>query len=366
MNAPLDNKTDTPSESAFGWYLTSSSLWVCGMSLQGFLISWMLVDILEAPADQAGFARSLIDLPGIFMVLLGGIIADRVNARTMLLSMHTLMALPAFMVGLLYWQFGLNLWGVIAFGVVSSIFMFLSDPARQAILSRVTQADMQRAVARMTVVTSVVGLAGVWLGGRLEEIGLAQMLFLQSLIFLISAVAVIRLPDLPIESGKRGILEGVKALWNMPLLLSVIGLNFISSLFNAGAYIIGMPYIVNRVYEGDAAMFSAVMMIFTIGSISSNIVLLKFMPLLRPGRLFLMMQLTRMLILLVLWTQPPIWLFFAAILAWGLNMGTTTTMVRAIVQTTERVKIFTNPPVLYIGSYRLFVTFQAIRVYSKS
>jgi predicted MFS family arabinose efflux permease len=44
------------------------------------------------------------------------------------------------------------------------------------------------------------------------------------------------------------------------------------------------------------------------------------------------MQLTRVAILLVLLTQPPLWLFYAAIFAWGLNMGVTTTMVRTTVQ----------------------------------
>ena len=72
--------------------------------------------------------------------------------------------------------------------------------------------------------------------------------------------------------------------------------------------------------------------VFTIGSIGSNVLLYFFMPLLRPGRLFLLMQLSRVLILFLLWIRPEQWLFFVLILAWGLNMGVTTTMVRAIVQ----------------------------------
>ena len=348
MNAPLEApQVEVPPKSAFGWYLTSSSLWICGMSLQGFLITWMFVDILKAPADEVGFGRMLIDLPGIFMVIIGGLIADRVNARTMLLSMHILMALPACVVGLMYLQLGLSFWGVVAFGFTASIFMFLSDPARQAILNRVTRTDIQRTVAMLTVVTSIVGLGGIYIGGRLEQIGLAQVLFLQGFIFLVSAVAVRMLPDLPatrqhstVEQGQHparrflnNTLEGVIAIWKTPLLFSVIGFNFISSLFNAGAYIIGMPFIVTEVYGGDAALFALVMMVFTGGSIGSNVILLFFMPLLQPGRLFLIMQLTRMMILLIVWSQPPMWLFFLAIFGWGLNMGITTTMVRSIVQT---------------------------------
>jgi hypothetical protein len=74
------------------------------------------------------------------------------------------------------------------------------------------------------------------------------------------------------------------------------------------------------------------MIIFTTGSVGSNLLLLTFMPLKWPGRLFLFMQLTRVVILLVLFTRPSLWLFYAAIFAWGLNMGVTTTMVRTTVQ----------------------------------
>ena len=56
------------------------------------------------------------------------------------------------------------------------------------------------------------------------------------------------------------------------------------------------------------------------------------MPLHRPGRLFLLMQITRALILVLLWLQPSTWLFYLGIFAWGLNMGVTTTMVRTTVQ----------------------------------
>ncbi len=42
--------------SAFPWYLTSSSLWMAAMSLQGFLITWMLVGILRHPGRSSATA----------------------------------------------------------------------------------------------------------------------------------------------------------------------------------------------------------------------------------------------------------------------------------------------------------------------
>lgn len=325
----------TPSRSAYPWYLTSASLWMAGMSLQGFLFTWLLVGTLETPADQVGIARSLAEFPPLAILLLGGVLGDRFNGRHFLTLMHLLMALPPLLIMGVFEAGALSYTWVLIFGVLMAGIQALSDPARQSALSRVSRLDVQRSVTIMTIFTSSVGIGGFYLGGQLDELGLAAVLLLQSLIFAIGMIATWRLPDLPNEqalSGRPGLGTGLRALWQLPLVRNVIGLNFVSSLFNAGAYIVAIPYIAKEVYGGDAGFFATVMTVFTIGAIGSNLALLLFMPLKHPGRLFLLMQLTRALILLLLWFEPSLWLFHAGILAWGLNMGVTTTMVRTTVQ----------------------------------
>lgn len=322
-----------PARSAFPWYLTSSSLWMAGMSLQGFLFTWLLVGILETPADRVGIARFLAEFPPLAVLLLGGILGDRVNGRSYLSIMHVLMGLPPLLIAMVHNLFGLAYGWVVLFGVLMASLQALSDPARQSVLSRVARLDIQRAVTAMTICTSLVGLTGFYLGGRLDTLGLTAVLLIQSAMFGGGLAATIRLPDLALPNTARpGIVAGFQAVWQLPLIRNVIGLNFLSSLFNAGAYIVAIPFIVREVYQGDAAFFATIMIVFTSGSIGSNVLLFTLMPLARPGRLFLLMQLTRALILALLWLQPSIWVFHATIFAWGLNMGVTTTMVRTTVQ----------------------------------
>ena len=61
-------------------------------------------------------------------------------------------------------------------------------------------------------------------------------------------------------------------------------------------------------------------------------VLLAFQPLRTPGRLFLIMQLTRILVLALIWIQPAFWVLIVATVGWGLNMGITTNLARSMVQ----------------------------------
>lgn len=307
------------------------------MSLHGFLFTWLLVGVLERPANEAGFARSLAEFPPLLILLLGGILGDRLNGRSFLTVMHVLMALPPLLIAMVFHLGWLSYWWVVVFGVLMASIQSLSDPARQAVLSRVTRTDVQRTITITTIATSLVGLSGFVVGGLLESWGLVVVLIIQAGLFLLGVQATQRLPDLPPPTVQRHkplteLLEGVRACGRLPLVRNIITLNFLSSLFNGGAYIIAIPYIATEVYGGDAAFLARVMIVFTAGAIGSNVILLLFMPLKHPGRLFLLLQLTRVMILFTLWIKPTLWLFYLMLLAWGLNMGVTTTIVRTTVQ----------------------------------
>ncbi len=303
------------------------------MSLYGFLFTWLLVGVLDRPADEAGMARFIAEMPPLALLLLGGVLGDRMNGRTYLIVMHIAMVIPPLIIAAVYTNDSLNYIWVVLFGVLTASIQSLSDPARQAALSRVSHLDIQRSITLMTIVTTGVGMFGFYLGGHLEEFGLAEVLMIQAAMFLVGALFVRGLPDLPAPTSKRpSLAEGLRAAWSTSLARNLIGLNFLSSLFNAGAYIIAIPYIVKEVYGGDAALLASIMIVFTCGSVGSNILLWFWMPLKQPGRLFLHMQLSRIVILGALFFGPPLWLFYILLFCWGLNMGITTTMVRSTVQ----------------------------------
>ena len=333
MTSTASDHPELPGKAEFPWYLASSSAWLGAISLQGFLVTWLMVGTLEIPADKVGFLRSLLELPAI-LVLVGGVAADRMDPRKLLQWAHVVIAVPPLLVAVAYTYGYLNLWVVVAFGMAMVTLQGLSDPARQTMLNRITRIDIQRTVTLTTIVTSLVGILAMWIGGKLETIGLTKILLIQSGFFLLGLLAINRLSPIPHRPASKrvNLVQGFRSAMGFTLIRNLIGLNFASSLFNAGAYIIAIPFIVKDVYFGDAAFYANVIIVFTCGSVGSNLILFRFMPLLKPGRLFLIMQLSRALILGLLLTEPALPLFYLSIFAWGLNMGGTTTMARAIVQ----------------------------------
>ena len=311
------------------------------ISLHGLLIAWIFVGILETSAGTYAWIRFFMELAPLAVLLLGGLWADRADARNLIL----LLSLLAIVLPLLLIPFAgsITLQVAFLFGLGMALLQALSDPARQSIINRVTRFDIQRTVTITTVITTLAGLVGVWVGGKLETIGIRQILVIQAAVIAASAFALGRLPALPptiraeesaaLDHGLMSRLsQSFSLFWGFPLIRNVIGLNFLSSLFNAGAYTIGVPYIVTQVYEGNADFFADTMIWFMAGSIGSTAFLLLVMPLLHPGRTFICLQLTRVVILAALWLQPPVWFFFVIISLWGVNMGITTTLVRTVVQ----------------------------------
>lgn len=320
-----------PRRAALPWYLASTAAWMGAMALQVYLVQWLLVFHLQADALVVGISRALIEVPPVAMLLIGGLVADRTDGRRLLVALAIAACLPPLAVAL--FGEGLPYWAIIAFGTSMAILQSAGDPARAAAVSRVTRIDIQRTVTVTTIATTVVSMGAVWAGGRIETLGLATVVLGQAALLALCAATSAKLPPLPpVYAGTQQLTAGLAALWRATLVRNVIGINFVSALFNAGAYIVVMPLVVREVYHGDGAFLAALFVAFTAGTAAGNLGLLLTMPLKRPGRLFLLMQLTRMGLLLALFFEPPAWLLFALIAGWGVNMGVTSTLARTTVQ----------------------------------
>ena len=323
--------SEKPPLIAFPAYLVSSSLWVAALGLENLLVSWILVGVLQESADVFGQSRAFIALPPLLMLLVGGVIADRVDARKLLISVTLVTAIaPLLLASSLD---SLSIWLVIAFGTSIALLNAISDPARQAMLNRITRTDIQRTVTIVMIVPSLVSMASMSLLTQLEVLGLAWVLVILSVIFVVSALALIGLPKMePAQRSELGLLSGFRAILNLPLIRDLIAMNFLSALFNAGGYMVAMPFIATQVYGAQEGFFATVMIVFTLGSTGSNFVLLFIMPLRRPGRVFVALQLTRAVILVAMIIEPSAWLFLVLVFLWGVNMGITSTLMRSNVQ----------------------------------
>ena len=306
--------------------------------MQQLLLSWILIGILELPATQVGVIQALIGIPGIFVLLMGGAVADRADPRNLLIGVYIIA--PVFPMFLIAMDFSgwFAVWSVIVWGFGMGLVQSYSMPAQQAILNRISGDHVQKGVTAATAAGFVVQVIGLGLAGQIDRLGISPVLFVQGLVIALAAWAMTRVSKVtggappPRQSALQGIADGLRATYRDRIIFNVLAINFASSIFNAGAMMTVLPFIVKRVYQGDALTLSALMAVFFGGAALSNAILLRFMPLLRPGRLFLVMQLSRVVVLYVVYLRPDWWLLVLTVFVWGLNMGVTSNLPRTIVQ----------------------------------
>ena len=281
--------------------------------------------------------QAAVGIPGLFVMLLGGARADDRDPRLLLIRVYSYAPLlPLFLIAII--NFGqLTIWSVLIWGLGVSFCVSYSSPAQQAILNRIASSDVQKAVSAATAIAFSVQMLGLGIAGTMDELGLIPVLCFQGVCLGLGAVSIRLLEPQPptntnSESTYSNIIAGLKAIYHQKVIMQTLLINFVSSIFNAGAFMTVFPFIVKRIYEGDALLLSFLMIVFYGGATASNFIMIRVMPLVRTGRIFLIMQLTRMLILGVMWIQPSFWIFTLAAVAWGLNMGVTTTLARTIVQ----------------------------------
>ncbi|MCB1691114.1 MAG: MFS transporter [Pseudomonadales bacterium] len=325
-------------DAGFRSYLGTTAFTGIAFSMQQLLVSWMLVGILVLPAGKVGVTQAIIGIPGILFMLIGGASADRSDPRSLLLRVYGVAWLIPFGLALAVYNQWLNVWSVMLFGLGMSTITAFSNPAQQSILNRVAGREVQRAVTASTAIGFLMQIIGLSLAGQMETVGLTVVLCTQGGCLLLGAFAVRRIAAEASTFEEKGdpmirvVLDGLAATYRNRTIFHTLVINFISSVFNAGAFTTVLPFIIKRVYEGDALGLAGVMIIFFGGAAISNFLMLRLMPFVRPGRVFLAMQLSRVIIVAILWFSPPWWLLTIVLFGWGLNMGVTSTLARTIVQ----------------------------------
>ena len=333
------------------WYNASNALWMAGFSMQQLLVTWILVGVLERSPETVGLARLIIGLPALLFMLWGGVIGDRMDGRKLLIQSHLLSMLPPLILALAIFFDHLGFWAVILTALAANLLNSASNPARNTILNIVAGSRLQYAISLSTGIGSVATIMGTRVAGSIDSVGLIEVLLIQVACFGIGAIFLIGLrPHAPSPQTSQApstqapsteaaptsmteiIREGLVYTWNFKLARDIVGLNFLSSFFNAGAWMVAIPFIISRIYAGDALLLANITVVFYFGSLIANFGLLKFMPLLRPGRLYLIMQVSRVLVLYLIWIEPSIEWFYLASAYWGFNMGVTTTMSRLMIQ----------------------------------
>jgi MFS family permease len=220
-----------------GNFLSNIGTWMQNVA-QGWLV--LLLTNSAFWLGVVGFAGSI---PFLIFTLFGGVIADRVDKRRLLLVTQTVMMMLAFLLAALAWFKVITVWEVAAIAFMNGVAMSMNAPSYQAMVPRlVKREDLTNAIALNSAQFNMSRILGPTLGGYAMAIfGVAGNFFLNGVSFLavLWALTHIEYPDVKParhESMWESLRGGFAYLHENKQMLVLIWMTVAASLF-------GIPFL---------------------------------------------------------------------------------------------------------------------------
>jgi MFS family permease len=206
---------------------------VSGQQIMWVAQGWLVYQLTESPV-YLGYVGLATALPAIFLNLAGGVTADRLDQRKVILSTQVVTSASVFMLATLTAFEVVHVWQVLAVAFTSGCMQAFNNPARQSIFpGLVDRKDLMNAVALNSMVWQGTRIVAPATGGAIIAVfGVATGMYVCAFGFLILGLAVIGLP----EPQKRERPAGVSVLGELGTGVAFIRANFIFT------FLIGMSF----------------------------------------------------------------------------------------------------------------------------
>lgn len=261
-----------------GAFLSNTGTW-----MQAVAQGWLVLQLTNS-ALWLGIDAFVATAPGFFLTLAGGVFADLVDRRRLLLYTQVVAGVAAIALATLVWTNQITVWMVLAFSFVTGCCMALAGPSYQAMtFDLVGREDLANAVALNSSqfqLSRVVGPVFAALGFKFFS--LAGCFFLNGLSFVAVVVALrmVHFKDATkfVHSVKdrralwRDLIDGFRYVRNRPRVFSLLSISAINSLFGA-AYITLIPIFARDIFHLGASGLAWMMGVAGAGAFAGALVL---------------------------------------------------------------------------------------------
>jgi MFS family permease len=255
-----------------GQFFSQAGTWV-----QRIALAWLVLEITESSL-ALGMVTALQFTPIMLFSLFGGVIADRMPKRPVLVAMQSVMAVQALALGILYVTDLIQVWHVFALSLVHGMAVAFDGPTRQAFVAEmVGPKQIANAVALNSSLFNSARLFGPAIGGGLiAAFGLAVPFFVNAASFLavIAALLLIRTSELHEASRARRAAfftqfrEGLSYALNTPsIMMILITMAFVGTFGYNFSLVI--PLIARFVLDVDALGFGGLTSAMAVGSVAA-------------------------------------------------------------------------------------------------
>jgi MFS family permease len=258
----------------FGGQLIS----VAGTWMQTVAQSFLVLDLTHS-GTQLGLATAARFLPIFLFGPMGGLLADRMDKRRVLLVTQTLSGLLAGVFAVLTATGNINMAIVYVLAVALGFVNVFDNPARQSFISEMVSAeDLANAVTLNSVSMNMARVFGAALGGVIAAaLGLALCFAANAISFgavLVSLLLMRRselFPARRVPRRKRQVREGLSYVRRTPeLLVPLVLIAVVGTL--AWEFNVTLPLMASKVFHGGAAAYGIMASVMGAGAVVGGLI----------------------------------------------------------------------------------------------
>jgi MFS family permease len=265
---------------------------VTGSQMQSVAIHWH-VYLLTKSAFALGMVGFFKGAPIILCSLVGGVVADAVDRRKLMIATQTAMLASAAILALATAGGLKSVWPIYLLTALSSAATAFDIPARQALMPMLVPArDFPNAVSLGLIVFNVAMIAGPAVAGLLlasSGPGLVYGVNAISFLAIILALFAMRTTGRPVEEGggKKAVTfaamkEGLQFVWRTPIIVQTMTLDFAATFF-ASAYAL-LPIFAAEILQVGPRGLGFLAAAPSAGSVSTALVMARMGSFRKQGR----------------------------------------------------------------------------------
>lgn len=251
-----------------------------GMWIQNVAMQWLIKSLaVDSSALWLGRAAFFQQIPAVLLLPVGGVLADRIDRRWILLAGNMCLAILSLVLAMTYGYGHLRMWHLIAAASVSGMMSAMLIPANQSLLpTLVSKQNIPNAVALNSMQFNLSRAVGPAIGGAaLVSLGAAWSFGINAFtfVFIITAVLMIQRPKVTPrqkENFFQAITGGAKYLRHRKDMLVLLCMVFISGAA-ASPIMFMLPAVVEQLFDNNARQFSFLLSSFGFGAVCGAILL---------------------------------------------------------------------------------------------
>lgn len=244
-----------------------------GTWMQTTAQSWLVFTLTHSATD-IGFVVALQTLPVLLLGPYGGVIADRVNKRRLMIVLQSLMGVQAAILAVLSLTHVVTYFDVCVLAVMLGLNNAFENPSRQSfILEMVGPGDLRNAVSLNSTMNNVARAVGPAVAGVLiAAFGEGWCFALNAVSFAAVVGSLIAMdltklhPSEPTIRAKGQLREGFRYVARTPILLFPLIMMALVGML-AYEFQVTLPVVAGTVFHGSSAVYGVLMAAMGIGAI---------------------------------------------------------------------------------------------------